>query len=430
MDKWTYLPGILIILLLVWVIYRRAEKSELYFYFWTALLIKCVAGAFLGWLYFHYYESGDTISYFHDAMLLRGLALSDLQTFFTFLWTDSLPQDYLSELIYYTSSPRALFFTKILTVLNLLFLDHYYLIAIFISILSFAGFYILAQQLASTFKAGKNAAVVALLFVPSVLLWTSGMIKESLTMSCMAYLLATLLRDSRTKKFMPWWQWILSLLCIVVIWKLKYYYAAVLTPTLVISWLIYKLSNYSAHPALHRFRILTWAILLLISFVGISFSQINLQLNRLPEVIKLNHDAYVDKSTEGDFIRYGAIDPTWTSIAQNAPLALWSGLARPFFGDTNTGFKWFSALENSAMLLLLLWNLPNIRKGILSENGLWMVAGIAYVVFLAIFLSQSTPNLGTLTRYKAGFFFMYAYLILYNHPIFATLEQITKWKNR
>ena len=354
-----------------------------------------------------------------------------MKAYLRFLWTDDLPSEYLNQLNYYISSPRALFFSKISSILNLVFVNHYYLIGVFVSILSFGGFYYLADILSNSFPKSKNAAVVAFLFAPSVVLWSSGLIKESIATSSLALIIGTVIANQKLGKGLKVKQWILLIISFYFAWKLKYYYVGVLVPTLIASWLLYSVSKKLQSAFFHKYRVFTWVLALAVGIMIISTTQINLQFNYLPEVIKINHDAFVAKSQEGDYIVFNHLDSNWGSILANSPKAVWSGLFRPFFWDINTGFKLISSIENLVLLVLLLWNLPSLRWGMNSEDNLWLTAGIIYILALAVFLSLSTPNLGTLTRYKAGFSFLFTYLILFEHPIFAIIStRIQKWKNR
>lgn len=75
-------------------------------------------------------------------------------------------------------------------------------------------------------------------------------------------------------------------------------------------------------------------------------------------------------------------------------------------------------MENTFVLLLLVFQMKNIVRGFRSPNRFLILSGILYIIGLAIFLAVSTPNFGTLVRYKAGFWFLLIYLILADHPIF------------
>ena len=414
----SLIPGISLIILLLWLSNKVFKSSIIYPYMWWALAIKVLAGLFIGWLYYQYYGSGDTISFMEDATLLRSFALQDPRAYLGFLWSNDIAPEIIENLTYYTSTPRALFFTKFISLLNLICSDHYWLISVLCSNFSFFGFFFLANQLIQLFPKTRKAALISLLFFPSVVLWTSGVTKESIVLGCITIIIGMFLKEYRRHpNWLHWSNYVIIILLIVLSWKLKYYYTALLLPALLAPWICYRLNNWGWFQVKYNFLI--YSIIWLILLGGISLFQVNLNMGYLPEVIKINHDAFVIKSSPGDYIIYESVESNWNSVITNIPNALWSGLARPFFGDTNTLFKWMVALENAILLFLLLFRLKKIPELLSNGKGLFIVSAMVYILVLAIFLSQSTPNFGTLVRYKSGFWFLWVYLILADHPIFA-----------
>jgi hypothetical protein len=51
-------------------------------------------------------------------------------------------------------------------------------------------------------------------------------------------------------------------------------------------------------------------------------------------------------------------------------------------------------------------------------------------MLLAIFLALSTPNFGTLSRYKIGFFPFLVFLTLYKNPLLGKIMQFTQRSQR
>ena len=294
------------------------------------------------------------------------------------------------------------------------------IISLYCSAISFLGLYSFASQVTSSFPKAKNAAIVAVMFFPSVVLWSSGVTKESIAIGALGAAIALTLSTFEKGKYQLL-KYLGILLMLFFGWKLKYYYTGVLIPALFAPWLIYKISEY--RPNLMKWRVPGWIAIWVFMLFMVSINQVNLNLGFLPEVVKTNHDAFIAKSTPGDYINYRNLEPTWASIFVNSPEALWSGLFRPFFGDANTLFKWFSIIENSILLLLLVVRLPKITRGFRSQQNLWLLSAIIYCILLSTFLALATPNFGTLVRYKAGFSFIFAFLILYDHPIFARIKK-------
>ena len=117
----------------------------------------------------------------------------------------------------------------------------------------------------------------------------------------------------------------------------------------------------------------------------------------------------------------------------NAPWALASGLFRPFLWEADTLLKLAVSLENVFILLLCIISLVRIREFLRAQNSLITLSVIVFVVLLCIFLALSTPNLGSLARYKVGFTPFLIFLVIYKNPLInyalslPALGNLKKW---
>jgi glucan phosphoethanolaminetransferase (alkaline phosphatase superfamily) len=127
-------------------------------------------------------------------------------------------------------------------------------------------------------------------------------------------------------------------------------------------------------------------------------------------------------SSPEDQIEYTDLQPEASSILYHAPNALLSGLFRPFVWEAHTASQWLVAMENLALLVLTIAALTRFKRVIHSQNRLLVFTAIVYIVLLCIFLSLSTPNFGTLSRYKVGFQSFFFLLIACNNPIIDRLK--------
>ncbi|MFN5072360.1 MAG: hypothetical protein ACK5EY_09360, partial [Cyclobacteriaceae bacterium] len=94
-------------------------------------------------------------------------------------------------------------------------------------------------------------------------------------------------------------------------------------------------------------------------------------------------------------------------------------------GESFNFLSFFFSLENGVVLLLTLWSL--FRWGKTRQVNSWMIAVLLYTVVLALLLALSTPNFGSLARYKTGFMPFFVYLILFNHPVAQALQRRLKF---
>lgn len=405
------LPHAFIILLLA---YRICQKSQsLKKYFLTGLMLKIAAGIFIGLLYNYYYGYGDTLVYFQKGSDLADLAYSHVKGYWQYLFNTSDAMDYYTS--GYENRPRALFFLKIVSLFCIITCKNYWITTIYLSVLSYFAVWKLVRTLISHF--GHPAPILfSFLFVPSVVLWSSGIIKEAVSMLAICLFADAFIRLMACKDYRAR-HWVGLLLSAVVLWQIKYYYAAILflfggaaaiTIVLMAYW---KRLSTSAWQTGVVFGVCTLALA-----AGVTFLHPNFDPATLPEVVVTNYNAYERLSDSDDYIHYTDMSPTWKSLLRNAPFALFSGLFRPVIGQSAEPLKILCGLENGLLLFLTasaFFTLP----ARLSPRRLLLASTVVLItVVLITFLSLSAPNYGTLARYKAGILPFFVLVCTYHNP--------------
>ncbi len=151
----------------------------------------------------------------------------------------------------------------------------------------------------------------------------------------------------------------------------------------------------------------------------------NFYPERFLGVIVSNYEFYaLVFPDQTDRIYYPGLEATAGSIAVHAPNALFSGLFRPLPWESHRPFQLVMALENClllAMAAMCLWSWRRLWRG---SDGVLVFSIVVYIVVLAIFLALSTPNFGTLSRYRVGFVPFFVFLAACGN-IF--LERLQRW---
>ncbi len=390
-----------------WWHYKKQVDSIRAFY-WPALFLKVFSGIALGLLYFNYYGAGDTISYWQDGKVVGQAILSDPSMGISFLWDETSVT--IDDLI--NDKPRSLFFVKISAILSIVSGNNYWLMATLISFVSFFGAWFIFKTTIAIFPEARLASAISFLFFPSVVFWSSGLIKESIGLASVFFLSGIFLLSIMNKKI-AWWQWIVGLLSLWVGWNLKYYWIAVFLPviitTLVVAFIVKGFS------VVKRLEVVIWlGLFIIILFIGTSIHP-NFYPSRFLDVIVQNNEAFNSLSKPESAIHYNNLTPTMTSLLVNTPQALVGGFFRPFIWEQNNLFSLLAGIENLILLLLVASALPSIVRLFTSPNRLIGIAAITYCVILAVFLALSTPNFGTLSRYKIGFLPFLVFLLLYQN---------------
>lgn len=394
-----YLFNFLLLALATVVVYKKFRTANPWL-FWLALSMRMVGAVALGLVYKKYYKVGDTWSFFSDAVQLSQLAKNDLVNYFTFLWNEGAVPEILDKLV---SSDRSVLLVKFASLFALLSNDNYWIACLYFSMISFAASWFLFFTIQKSFPELSSAAAVAVLFFPSIVFWSSGLVKETIALAALYLITAKLLRYLVSQKLLVW-DILFLLIAFYLLWGLKYYWAALYGAVCIATVVTFFLKRKSAIKPIWLHGI--WLLIFVFIVALATLTHPNFYVHRLVEVVVDNNQQFVHLSKPGNYIAYVGLDATWWSLCVNAPIALFSGLFRPLVWEANGLMGWFAAIENLFLMILFVWWIMVRKK--LSWDVLLPI--LVYSITLAIFLALSTPNFGTLSRYRIGFlpFFVFA----------------------
>jgi hypothetical protein len=380
--------------------------------FWGGFLVRLAAGTALGLIYTYYYSASDTWQFFQNAKLFSALGRKDFVGYLGALIDFSENQSLLNELV--NQDLRSIFFIKIISVFCLVGLDNYWVCSAYFSLLAFVSAWALHSKIVRLFPDSSSASALAFLFFPSVVFWSSGLEKESLAM-CGIYFLTTgfLSLIFGEKPGQLFW-WALFSVCYVV-WSLKYYWAIIFLGAVLTALIIRFMSARSTFVNKHLTE--TWGLLFFGIGALLSFTHPNFYLHRFLEVILSNYNEFAAISNPKNLIQYYQLDQRWISIIINSPWALLSGLFRPIIGEGQGILGLIASLENFFIIVLAITQIVNFRKAFTSTHKILVLAVLSYCVVLCVFLALSTPNFGTLSRYRIGFLPFFVFLMAYRNPI-------------
>ena len=406
-----------ILLGVIYIIYR-SQPQELKQFFLPALVFKVAAGLALGYLYFYHYGFGDTIAYWKDGKIIAEKVLSNPIAALQFLWEDNPSPEDLAGLI--NDKPRSLFFVKITGLLALLSGGNYVLMSILISCVSFMAAWYVFRKLIELLPAAKIEASVSFLYFPSIVFWSSGLIKESLGLASLFFIGGFFLMFYGQRKANAW-EWLAVILFFWIGWNLKYYWMGIFIPVLMATAIVMQLCRW--RPDFRRMELFLWAGLFSCLLLAASVLHPNFYPSRIMEVIWENNQEFMLITKPGNAIHFNDLQPELARMAVNAPGALLAGIFRPFIWESQHWLSALAAIENSIVLLLVVFAVTTIRQWITSPHRMLAMAVAVYSILMAIFLALSTPNLGTLSRYKIGFLPFLFFLILYRNPVFGWIAR-------
>ncbi|WP_222931821.1 hypothetical protein [Hymenobacter lutimineralis] len=317
------------------------------------------------------------------------------------------------------------FFIKILSVLNLVTLGYPWLTAAYLSIVSFAGCWFLARTILRLFPAVPPlSAALALLIWPSCIYWTSGITKEALltgsVLGCTAWVVTWAYGSDQVQPLTVVW----TLLLAYVAFKMRFFFSIFLLAGLGILLLIRTIQYMGSLRS-------WWSQLVFFGFLfsGGAWAASEVvpvfRANKFTNQVITTYRGMSQLSVGKPLIVYQDLKPTLSSIAQHAPVAIFNTLSRPWPGESPDLRYQLLGLENVGLLGLLVVSLLGvIRKKAGTLPFALVLVFLWYCVVVALFIGLTTPNLGTLTRYRTAFLPFLLLLLLQNDYAAAVLRRL------
>ncbi|UII29045.1 hypothetical protein LVD15_11620 [Fulvivirga maritima] len=371
----------------------------------------------LGWLYLYYYKGGDIINYFKHGSALTDLLLADPAKYLDIL---------LSQMTYdgFQGQPGIVFMSKLVSVVNALTYNNFWLSSLFLSLFALSGMLYLAKAVIYIFPGNRLAICVSLLFWPSLIFWSSGLLKEVIAVGAIGYILGVFLRwylQNDKPRVIAIFRTVFMLW---LLWQVKYYYCGVLLLMMLVIGGTHLINHFKGSTSTRQ-SVIIFSVLLVVITLGVTRLHPNFYLERLAEVIVDNYYTYHQISDPEDVINYGNLHPDFFSIAVHTPQALFAGFFRPIIGESAYWLKVISGLENLLLFFLFIAAFfKKIRRQ--PKINTILMASIFYCIILAVFLALSAPNFGTLVRYKVGFLPVFLLLVCIQNPLIEKVNKLIK----
>lgn len=255
-------------------------------------------------------------------------------------------------------------------------------------------------------KKNQKLMAWALLYTPSIWFWGSGLIKESICMGALGFIISILYNIIAKRKISL--KNILLLVCMTyLVWVIKSYIILILA--IGFSTMLF----FNLVSGIKIFAIKAFVILVFL-FAGISVAFVlnfDEQLQILAEESTALVDTYqrnyesTQEEVQGNMggLASSKIDPSVSGMLLHSPFAIITCLFRPFLWESQSIFIFLTALE-SALLLLITFYILYKRKlfGFFSElfNNPFSFAAFVIAMMFALIIGFTTYNFGSMARYR------------------------------
>lgn len=334
-------------------------------------------------------------------------------------WLRMLPTDEFHwrgwHLVFHGFS-NTLFLIKMLSALNLASLGSALLNGCYLSLFSFVGSWELVRQIRRQWLASApGSALVSFLLWPTVVYWTSGLTKESLLVGSGALVLALCIRLAYAANVHRPLRLGAGLLAAVVLhFKMRYFFAVMLFGCLAGLGLVRVVQQLGGARSRLVQAILIGAVLIGGAWAASEISPV-FRANKFTSQLQRNYSDLLKTSRGRPHLEYPTLQPTTESVVLNSPRAVFNTLVRPWPWEGSSVLYVLAGLENLGVLLAVAVAVAGVLRGQPGQLPFGLVlALLLYCLLLAALLGLTTPNLGTLNRYRVTFLPFLLLLLLQN----------------
>jgi hypothetical protein len=423
-EYWELLLAPLYLLLPIAFIFFFPKRSERK---WFALGVSAkIAGAiFYTLIYLFYYRGGDTVAYYATAVPFVRMFIQDPITGLELLFSSYSVENFARfnadtgyPLGYIYSEPDTFMVSRVITPFLLLGFNSYLLGSILIATFSFFGPWKLYQLFRTLSPNAERIALISALFFPSVIFWGSGISKDTITYASLCYLVYGFYHTV-IRRNLSIWRIVFSLMTVYFIVTIKPYVFLAMLPGALI-WYFFR-SIQTIQNRIIRIAFVPFILFLSLGLFALTYSYIGDFLGDYSSTEKIIEKAIVSQEDlkrdyyGGNTFDIGTIEPTIFGIISKFPLATFYGFYGPTLIQVNNIVMFFSAIENSFLLLITLaifvFRNPFKTLQKISQSP-FLIFCLSFSVFLAFAIGLTTPNFGALVRFKIPLIPFFCFLLL------------------
>lgn len=398
-------------------------------FFLPGIGLKMIGAFAITLLYVYYYKFGDTINYFYHAQIINSsLSESPIK------WLNLLlgiadrfdPQyyEYIKQMRWYGAS-SSYSVPQLTAILGLFTFNSFIPTALIFATISFTGVWALFITFSRLYPKLIKPIAICTLFIPSVVLWGSGVFKDTLCIFGIGWLCYSsfqfFVNENRSIKNLLVLGGSFSLIAYV-----KIYILACFIPALI-GWILFsktqKLKN-RFYAVIINFLSIVAVALAIAVILSINENILGeYSLEKLETTSKITRDyiSYVSNLEEGSGYDLGEFEPTVFGMISKFPQAVNVTFFRPYIWEAKKIIVFLNAIESLIIIVLTIKvlftiGIRRIIKSITSDYTIQFA--FTYSIIFAFFVGISSYNFGTLSRYRIPcipFYVLTLVLIYYQH---------------
>ena len=408
---------ILMVLIVAYIIRPYATDDYTRRYFFPALALKIFGAIALGSIYQFYYHGGDTFNFHsHGSRIIWEAIFDDPQVGVRLLFSNGElirgAYKYTSQIPFYQDH-ASFEVIRIASFFDLFTFSSYSSTAVIFSVISFCGSWAMFNTFYRKYPYLHSSIALAILFIPSVIFWGSGILKDTLILAALGfsvYCIDIIFIQKRVKISII----ALLFLSMYVIFSIKKFVLQAFIPSSVL-WIYMK--NLTSFKSMALKILITPLIVLIFIFTAyysafkVGEGDSKYSLGNLAETAKVTaYDIlYQTGADAGSGYSLGELDGSFSSMVRLTPQAINVSLFRPYLWEVKNPLMLLSAVEALIFLSITLFILFKRKRSLLrSQSSPIVVFCLVFSLSFAFAVGVSSFNFGTLARYKMPLLPFYA----------------------
>lgn len=404
----------------------KYDDAALRKFFITAFFLRMIGSIFYSFLVQYYYGYGDAFTFYAGGnFIIEQIQnnFSDISLFFAspaeLQKLYAFQEGSVGGVNGYIAIPSAVAVMKASALVSVLTFNKFLISSLLFGFFAFAGQWKLFM-IFNDINKRKNQKLLAwgVLYFPSIWFWGSGLIKESICIGALGFIISILYKMFIKKKFSI--KNIILLVCMTyLVWIIKSYIIIILAISL--STILF----FNVVSGIKIFLVKAFVILVFL-FIGITISFIlnfNEQLQILAHESKVQVDTFqrnykytqeeIESSKGG--LSGAEIDDSVSGLLIHTPFAVFTCLYRPFLWESRKIFIFFSALESTLLLLTTVYLIFKMKFfGFFKElfNDPYNFGAFVISILFALIIGFTTYNFGTIARYRIVLLPFYFFMLV------------------
>ncbi len=294
------------------------------------------------------------------------------------------------------------------------------------ALITFSGNWAMFRLFAKQYPQQTRSVAIAVLFIPSIIVWGSGIFKDSICLAALGWLSYAVFKLLFERK--PSFRIILTIIASVYLLAvIKVYILLAFAPALLL-WVLFR---YTSTIRLYIVRViikLTFVMICIISFIAISTTYEDelgrYSIENLASTSEITREYIYSVSQKEDASAYdlGKFEPTVSGFLKVAPKAINVTLFRPYIWEARKSMVLLNSIEATIFLFLtikVLFVVGPFRVWEAISNDPNIQFFIMFSLIFAFSVGISSYNFGALSRYRIPClpFYLLALVFIYYRNI-------------